>query len=519
MRQGALLAAALLSLLLLPARAQTEWKEVLKSASAGEAKKSLAPVPAAQVAAPGESAPTPPSPVGPASGGGSPAAATPAATPPLGPGGASPLLGMPPAERAALDKLTAENQLVREEVAKKLRALIEEREELRIRYELAAEQQRRDMAKLDADYQRLSLENRLMEEKNKKALDDLGSQQRHLAAENALDEEKHKKDLAELRQTKERLAQENDTLREKLRTEELKNQSEKMTLDLEGQRLAMEGQRLKTAREKLEDRLARLRLDLDERAKKEEWKNEANKEPLVLKEPFVDGTLTVSDRRIALNGPIFRATADRVTERIHFFNNASDDPIFIVIDSCPGGAVMDGYRIIKAMQASKAPVYVVVKSFAASMAAIITTLAPKSFVYPNALILHHQPWGVHFGNLTQQKEALENMREWWRRLGDPIANKMGLSLDGLVKRMYEKNSDGDWEEFGDEAVKVKWASSVVQEIRETGFVKKPDDKPLPPAALFGLEEKVDAEGKTFVKLPRLEPFNFYWIYNPDRYYR
>ena len=48
--------------------------------------------------------------------------------------------------------------------------------------------------------------------------------------------------------------------------------------------------------------------------------------------------------------------------------------IFIVIDTSPRGSVMAGYRILKAMESSDAPVHVVVKSFAASMAAAITTL-------------------------------------------------------------------------------------------------------------------------------------------------
>ena len=77
------------------------------------------------------------------------------------------------------------------------------------------------------------------------------------------------------------------------------------------------------------------------------------------------------------------------------------------IDRCPGGSVMEGYRIVKAMQASKAPIHVVVKSFAASMAAVITTLAVHSYAYPNAVILHHQMSTGANGNMTQIKEQVE----------------------------------------------------------------------------------------------------------------
>ena len=182
--------------------------------------------------------------------------------------------------------------------------------------------------------------------------------------------------------------------------------------------------------------------------------------------------------------------------------------------------MQEDYRILKAMQASRAPIHVVVKSFAASMCASITTLAAKSYVYPNAIILHHQMSLGVWGNMTQTKEQLELAREWWRRLADPVAKKMGVSLEGYVKRMYEKNSDGDWEEFGDEAVKLKWATNVVQEIRETGIVKKPDvEKKSALSSPFSLQEKVSDKGERYVTLPRLDPFDLYWIYNPDRYYR
>ena len=427
----------------------------------------------------------------------------------------------PSEERQELDKLSAENSLVAQEVAKKLRAVIAEKEELRIKSELQAEKNKADLAKLDAEFQRLSLENRLQEEQNKKLIEALTTQQKKVSAENALDEERHKQELSDLRQAKEKLQAANDKLREELRAEEMKNQAEKQNLDLEGARLGIESMRMKSEREKLEDKLAKLKTDIESRAKQDEWKNEANKDPVILKEPFKEGVLTISDRRITLNGVIMRGVADYVSERLDFFNNVSADPVFIVIDRCPGGSVMEGYRIVKAVEASKAPVHVVVTSFAASMCAVITTLAPHSYVYPNAIVLHHQMSTVLWGNMTQTKEQLAMAGEWWRRLADPVAKKMGTDLEGLVKKMYAKNSDGDWEEFGDRAVALRWADRVVDEIRETGVKKRPDDEKSPNPGLrpFALDEKTDEKGERYVRLPRLDPFDLYWIYNPDRYYR
>ena len=179
---------------------------------------------------------------------------------------------------------------------------------------------------------------------------------------------------------------------------------------------------------------------------------------------------------------------------------------------------MEGYRIVKAIQSSAAPVHVVVKSFAASMAAVIATVAPKSYAYPNAIILHHQISSMMGGNVTQQKEHLAIIQEWSRRLHEPVAKKMGMSMEELVKRMYAANSDGDWQEFGDQALKVKWVDHLVDEVRETGRVKNPD---LYEYARYPklLGEQKDPEGRPYVQLPRLEPFDVYFIHNPDGYYR
>ena len=265
-------------------------------------------------------------------------------------------------------------------------------------------------------------------------------------------------------------------------------------------------------------------------------------------QPLKDGVLTISDRRIPLNGGVTRGTADFVTERIHYYNNLNEKaPIFIVIDSNPGGLVMEGFRIVTAMQNSKAPVHVVVKSYAASMAAVITTLAEESYCYPNAIILHHQMSSGMRGNLTQQKEQLEEGFEWAKRLADPVAEKMGVSYDELTELMYKNNSDGDWAEFGDKAVKLKWVNNVVEEIRETALTSAPVDQRAPmfffeadnpeqaktqaaktPRAftqheLFNsptaFELKTDGNGKTYYELPPLRPYDYYFLHDPEGRYR
>jgi ATP-dependent Clp protease protease subunit len=244
-------------------------------------------------------------------------------------------------------------------------------------------------------------------------------------------------------------------------------------------------------------------------------------------EPFKNGTLTISDRRIPLNGVITMATADRITERINYFNNQNRSyPIFIVIDESPGGSVAAGYKILRTMKGSQAPVYVVVKSFAASMAAGITTLAARSFAYPNAVILHHQLSAGAGGNLTEHKERVKELEEWWKRLAAPVAAKMGIGLDEFIRRMYQNRSTGDWQEFGDNAKRLKWVDEIADVIREESYVKNPDTNPSaksgsnPFRALGdGVDEVTDGQGHPYARLPRLSPIDAYYLYDPDGYYR
>ncbi len=402
-----------------------------------------------------------------------------------------------PSEQKELEKLTSLNMIEIQRTAQKLLPVNVEREETSARYNALYEKQKLELSPLEYELKRLQLETNISEEK-------------------------FKKEMAGLREERERLHLANDVARERFATDQVKAESEKLKLDAAMRDLEFRSRKLRADLDVEESKTVAIKADLELRAKKEAWRAETNRDPEYPLEPFRNGVLTVSDRRIALDGPIFYGVADVVTERIHYFNNKDEKlPIFIVIDNSPGGSVMEGYRIVKAMQASHAPVHVVVKSYAASMAAVIATLAPHSYTYPNSVVLQHQIRSFVGGNLTQQKEQLEILQQWYKRLADPVAKKVGYSLDSWTKEMYKHSSDGDWQEFGDEAVRLKWIDHVVHEIRETGFVKDPtdikdDDKAR---SRFVLAESNDTQGHSYMRLPRLQPFDAYWIYNPDQYYR
>lgn len=395
--------------------------------------------------------------------------------------------------------------------------------------EQVAEAQRKEIARLSLERDRLTAENLIARAKLEKELADR---------------------RAEMEREKLRLDEQKQEEETRLADQRRKLESQLLELRLENERLVLESsvakakaeiqqteQRMKEAEARAQ--IAALQAGMEKQEIELTANNYANTKAQRLENPHQGDALIISDRRIALNGPISSETADSISSRINYFNNKDASlPIFIVIDNSPGGSVMAGYNILKSMESSEAPVYVVVKSFAASMAACITTCADKSFAYPNAVILHHQISSGSFGNLTLQRENLKEIEEWWRRLAEPVARKMGLGTEDFIKRMYEKASSGDWSEFGDQAAALKWVDHVVKEIRETALVKNPDAarpaQPATPAIPLprpqtelestissqpALPESVDDKGQPFMRLPRLAPKDFYYLYNPDGYYR
>lgn len=234
------------------------------------------------------------------------------------------------------------------------------------------------------------------------------------------------------------------------------------------------------------------------------------------KDPLVDGVLHISDRRIPFNGKVDDKLAQFVCGRIAFYNALdAEAPIFIVIDRSPGGSVMAGYQMLQAMETSKAPVYVVVKGYAASMAAIITTLAKRSFVYPNTIILHHQASTGLNGNVTQLKEQLKWSKVWCERIFVKVAARIGVTVDAFVAQMYQGSSTGDWKVLGDEAGRRKWVTDVVERLAEDSLTVA---GPVPPVALElrpdGFNAAPSRDGRVRQSLPPLGPCDVWWIHDP-----
>lgn len=392
--------------------------------------------------------------------------------------------------------------------------------------ELSAELKalQRETEKLRVESARIQAELALAEARRSEALAPLNAETAKLAAEKALRAARASAEAAAAEEERAKLerAAALESARAAARLTERNNRIRE--LEAESKQLQLEAA----------NAVARISGDLARFQKEEEARKVAIKaQPRYLKEPLVDGTLVISDRRIAFNGPVTDQLAEFVCGRIAFFNNQSSEfPIFLVIDNSPGGSIAAGYQIQQAMASSKAPVYVVVKGFAASMAAVITTLAERSYCYPNTILLHHQAsTAFNRSNMTVLKEQLAFVQRWFERLATPVAKKMGITLDEFIKQMYANDSTGDWQAFGDKARELKWVDHVVARIEETSVLDvlparvaspqmPPQAPPARPASQFGVELKVDAQGRAYYELPPLaNPFDAYWMYDPQGVYR
>ena len=396
-----------------------------------------------------------------------------------------------------------------------------------------------DTAELARQRDRLLLENSLHDETLKRDLASTQAELLRLKSEAELLKARTEREMAERRLAIDMAKLEMEVINSKLALETARKQAESQVqlIDLRAakERAEVEAElataeftkrvsAFKTAEMEWNAKTTELRAKLALREKEEETDAYAEQKPVYLKDPLTaDGELVLSDRRIALNGLITASTADFVSSRIDYFNNKNKEwPIFIVIDDSPGGSVMAGYKILKSMESSTAPVYVVVKSFAASMAAAIATLSKRSFAYPNAVILHHQISNGMMGNLTDQREGLRTLEQWWQRLAEPIAAKMGITTEQFVEQMYAHTKSGDWKEFADQAAKLKWIDTVVGRCRETVWCKNPDADSASAAQVATAEAsalKTDAKGRAYMVLPRVNPVDCYYLHNPDSYFR
>ena len=449
-------------------------------------------------------------------------------------------------QQKQIKQLRADAELRNEQLSAKLASLKAENDQLRLANEVAQQKQSQALQQLQAEKGKLEAELALLGAKDSTAaapdkakieslqraqklrdailtdeLSGLSAEQNRLKQNQDVNSAKLQAELSAYKADLERTKVVEDMLDMKSRVKiaNLKREQDQISAEngLAAEKRRAEQSKIADEQMRATAMAQTITAQITNRDAEDKWRDAVNAPPAYTMEPFKDGVLTISDRKIEMDGPIVTGSADNVCDRIDYFNNQDrTKPIFIVINNSPGGSVMQGYRILKAIETSDAPVHVVVKSFAASMAATIATLAPHSYAYPNAIILHHQMSGGAIGNMTDMEQELKTMQEWERRLAEPIAKKMGISLDEFKAKMYSAKKSGDWDEFADKALQLHWIDHLVNEIREEGIRKKPTENKIP-SWMFMM--KKDEKDNPYMALPPLEPFDCYFMINPRNFYR
>jgi ATP-dependent Clp protease protease subunit len=89
-----------------------------------------------------------------------------------------------------------------------------------------------------------------------------------------------------------------------------------------------------------------------------------------------------------LTTEVTAASSNGIINTIVNANREGKHPIYLFIDS-PGGSVLDGARVISAIQASKVPVYTVCLGICASMAANILEFGTQRYAVDRAIVMFH----------------------------------------------------------------------------------------------------------------------------------
>jgi ATP-dependent Clp protease protease subunit len=192
-----------------------------------------------------------------------------------------------------------------------------------------------------------------------------------------------------------------------------------------------------------------------------------------------------NDRTVVLKGPVRTDNIEAIMNQIKGFAQASNDNIFIIINS-PGGSVVDGFELINLIKSIKAEkgikTYCAVESEAFSMAAILATFCYRTYMHKYSNIMFHEAsYGVK-DSATHIKNRVEFMSKYLDTLNRDIAEQMGVT-----PKEYEERILGEWWLTAEEAVQFGIVDGILDTLYYTA--QPPEANPL--SILFGLETSED----------------------------
>ena len=167
-------------------------------------------------------------------------------------------------------------------------------------------------------------------------------------------------------------------------------------------------------------------------------------------------------RQILLSGEVNKALAEKIVNQLLILEAASDDPIYVFIDS-PGGDVDSGYAIFDMMRFVKVPVITVGMGLVASAGALIFLASPKErrIALPNSHYLIPQPLSGMRGVATDIEIHAQELEKAKEKINVLISEETGVDLEQV-----KKDTERDYWMNAQEAVEYGLAGKIVSKRTE-----------------------------------------------------
>jgi ATP-dependent Clp endopeptidase proteolytic subunit ClpP len=182
---------------------------------------------------------------------------------------------------------------------------------------------------------------------------------------------------------------------------------------------------------------------------------------------------------VYLDTDVEKSSVDKVVIAIHTLQSVNKTkPIYFLIDS-HGGEIVEGMRIVDAMNVSKRPVYTVVAGTADSMGAMIHAHGVKRYMLPNSEIMYHLASQVFSGDIVRTRSRLERTEYIVAKENIYISSRSNITVAELEQMQMK-----EWWIGADEALK---RNIIDDTIASTAFVfdsKKEDKKESKPKFPF-----------------------------------
>ncbi len=170
----------------------------------------------------------------------------------------------------------------------------------------------------------------------------------------------------------------------------------------------------------------------------------------------------LNTRTILLSGEVNKQLAERVVRQLILLEEASDDPIKLLIDS-PGGDADAGFAIFDMIRFIKPDVYNIGMGLVASAAALILLAAPKEqrLSLPNSHYLIHQPLSGMRGVATEIEIHAREIEKMRARINKLISEETGKPI-----KQVEKDTDRDYWMNAEESIEYGLISRIVNSRKE-----------------------------------------------------